>query len=69
MCKLTWKEKTILTNLGLKEKGLLASTLGIQTETIDVHLTRIRRKRETCLKFLKDTDQYKKVLYPKRKGE
>jgi FixJ family two-component response regulator len=69
MCKLTPQEKTILLNLGKSEKGLVATELNISETTIDVHLHRIRRKREECKKFLRETDQYKKELYPKRKGE
>jgi hypothetical protein len=63
------KEKTILVNLPRREKGLVASAMGIQTSTVDVHLARIRRKRALAKKLLEETDQYKGVLYPKRKGE
>jgi hypothetical protein len=63
------KEETILANLGRKEKGLVATQLGIEVSTLDVHLTRVRRKREECLAYLKKTDLYKKELYPRRKGE
>jgi len=69
MCKLSPKEKNILSNMRLKEKGLVASQLGIQPETVDVHLTRIRRKREQAKVFLRETEPYKSILYPRRKGE
>jgi len=69
MCQLTTREKTILINLGEREKGLIASKLGVQTDTIDVHLSRIRRKRERAKKFIAETERFKSVLYPKRKGE
>jgi len=69
MCKLTPQEKTILLNLIKSEKGLVATELHIDQKTIDVHLHRIRQKREECKRFLSETDQYKKELYPKRKGE
>jgi len=69
MCELTVTEKRILVNLGGKEKGLAATQLGITTATLDVHLTRIRKKRAKCKKFLQQTDQYKSVIYPRRKGE
>jgi DNA-directed RNA polymerase specialized sigma24 family protein len=69
MCELTPTEEKILVNLIGAEKGLVATRLGISVSTLDVHLSRIRRKRAKCKKFLKQTDQYKTVLYPKRKGE
>jgi DNA-binding NarL/FixJ family response regulator len=69
MCKLTPKEEAILRNLLDKEKGLVAAQLRIRVPTIDVHLSRIRRKRAACKKFLAQTEPYKRVLYPKRKGE
>lgn len=69
MCELTAKEEAILANLSFKEKGLVANQLGISVTTLDVHLNRIRKKREKCKQFLRKTDQYKKELYPKRKGE
>jgi len=69
MCELTRTELTILLNLQKKEKGLIASALGIQTSTVDTHLARVRRKREKAQKFLRDTDRFKKELYPRRKGE
>jgi len=69
MCELTPTEEKILVNLSNKEKGLVATQLGISVATLDVHLTRIRKKREKCKQFLRKTDQYKKELYPKRKGE
>jgi len=69
MCDLTPTEEAILVNLSGKEKRLAAVQLGITVATLDVHLLRIRRKREKCKKFLRQTDQYKKELYPKRKGE
>jgi hypothetical protein len=69
MCELTPTEEKLLVNLGSKEKGLVATQLGISVATLDVHLGRIRKKREKCKQFLRKTDQYKKELYPKRKGE
>jgi len=69
VCELTVIEHTILVNLRKKEKGLVASQLGITVSTLDVHLSRVKRKREKCKEFLKVTDQCKKELYPKRKGE
>jgi len=69
MCKLTHKEETILANLRQKEKGLIAAALGIQVTTLDTHLARVRRKRAQCQEFIRKTDQYKKELYPRRKGE
>jgi hypothetical protein len=69
MCKLTLKEEAVLRNLQEKEKGLVAAQLRIRIGTIDVYLTRLRRKRAACKKFLAQTDPYKKVLYPRRKGE
>jgi DNA-binding NarL/FixJ family response regulator len=69
LCELTPTEEKILVNLAGKEKGLVATQLGISVRTLDVHLTRIRTKRLKCKQFLKKTDQYKSILYPKRKGE
>jgi hypothetical protein len=69
MCDLTSTEEKILVNLIGAEKGLVATRLGISVSTLDVHLARIRKKRAKCKKFLKQTDQYKNILYPKRKGE
>ena len=69
MCKLTPIEEAILRNLQEKEKGLVAAQLRIRMATIDVHLSRLRRKRAACKKFLAQTDPYKRVLYPRRKGE
>jgi len=69
MCKLTPKEETILRNMKQKEKGLIASALGIDVKTVDTHLARIRRKRAECQEFTRKTDLYKKELYPRRKGE
>jgi FixJ family two-component response regulator len=69
VCKLTPKEEAILRNLLDKEKGVVAAQLRIRVPTIDVHLSRLRRKRAECKKFLAQTDIYKRVLYPKRKGE
>jgi len=69
MCELTKKEETILVNLKGREKGLVASALGIQPQTVDTHLARIRKKRAKAQEFLKKTERYYSVLYPKRKGE
>ena len=69
MCELTSIEETILVNLQNKEKRVLAQTLDISPVTIDVHLSRIRKKRALCKTFLKKTDPYKNVIYPKRTGE
>jgi hypothetical protein len=69
VCKLTPKEEAILRNLHEKEKGVVAAQLRIRMATIDVHLSRLRRKRADCKKFLAQTEPYKKVLYPRRKGE
>jgi len=69
MCKLTPIEGAILRNLQEKEKGVVAAQLRIRMGTIDVHLTRLRRKRAECKKFLAQTGPYKKVLYPRRRGE
>lgn len=69
MCELTYKESTILANLRQKVPGLVATELGISRATLDVYLSRIRKKRVKCQKFLSQTDQYKKEMYPKRKGE
>lgn len=69
MCKLTPIEEAILRNLLEKEKGAVAAQLGIRMGTIDVHLTRLRRKRGVCKKFLAQTGHYTRVLYPRRRGE
>jgi len=69
MCELTPVEEAILVNLTNKTKGVVANQLGITVTTLEVHLTRIRRKRAKCKEFLRKTDQYKKEIYPKRKGE
>lgn len=69
MCELTAIEEAILRGLREKEKSLLASQLRIKVATIDVHLTRIRRKRAKCKRFLNITSHFKKELYPKRRGE
>jgi len=69
MCDLTPTEEKILVNLTGKEKRLAATQLGITISTLDVHLNRIRKKRAKCKKFLQKTDQFKREIYPKRKGE
>jgi len=69
MCELTLIEEAILVNLTNKTKGVVANQLGIEVSTLDVHLLRIKRKRAKCKEFLRKTDQYKKEIYPKRKGE
>jgi FixJ family two-component response regulator len=66
---LTEKERTILINLVNKEPKDVASSLGISLSTVNVHMYKIRKKRLAAKKFLKETDQYKKELYPKRQGE
>jgi len=69
MCKLSNRDHTILANLRQKERGLVATQLGITRETLDKRLSRVRRRREDCKKYLQLTDQYKRELYPRRKGE
>jgi FixJ family two-component response regulator len=66
---LTERERTILINLVNKEPKKVADSLGISPETVNVHLHKIRQKRLAAKKLLKETDQYKKELYPKRQGE
>ena len=66
---LTERERTILINLVNKEPKKVANSLGISPETVNVHLHKIRQKRLAAKKLLKETDQYKKELYPKRQGE
>ena len=66
---LTEKERTILINLVNKEPKAVAEALGISPATVNVHMHHIRQKRLAAKKFLRETDQYKKELYPKRQGE
>lgn len=69
MCKLSKQEETILVNLRNTKPDALAKKLGIERSTLDTYLSRVRAKRLECKAFLKKTDQYKRELYPRRKGE
>jgi len=69
MCKLSRQEENVLVNLKRLKRKDLASILGISPKTVDAYLNRIKRKRKECQQFLAKTNPYKKVLYPKRKGE
>ena len=70
MHTLTDREKTILINLVSKEPKAVAEALNISLSTLNAHLSQIRAKRDEAKNFLKETDRYSKILYPKkRKGE
>lgn len=69
MCIFTEREKAILINLGNKEAKDVATSLGMNINTLNVHLHKIRKKREEAKKFLRETDRFQKELYPRRKGE
>jgi len=69
MCDLTPIEHNILVNLSNKTKPIVASQLGISVDTLNVHLSRLRKKRAKCKDFLRKTDPFKRELYPKRRGE
>jgi len=66
---LTEREKAILINLVNKEPKVVAEALGISVSTVEAHLSQIRRKRIEAKNFLEETNKYKKILYPTRKGE
>jgi FixJ family two-component response regulator len=69
MHRLTDREKSILINLVNKEAKDVATALGMSLSTLEAHLSQIRAKRIEAKSFLKETDKYSKILYPKRKGE
>jgi FixJ family two-component response regulator len=69
MHRLTDRERSILINLVNKEPKAVAESLGMSLSTLEAHLSQIRAKRTDAKSFLKETDKYSKILYPKRKGE
>ena len=69
MCKLSRMEKTVLTNHVSKTNKVLAQALGIKEKTIGTYKSRIKKKRESALKLIQETNPHKSWLYPKRKGE
>jgi FixJ family two-component response regulator len=69
MHTLTDRERTILVNLISKEPKAVAEVLGISPSTLNAHLSQVRAKRIEAKKFLKETDKFSKILYPKRNGE
>jgi len=69
MSKLSPTENTILDNIKSKSRKALASSLGMKLDTLNTHIRRIKKKREEAKKVLQRTNQFKKELYPKRRGE
>ncbi|MBA7637511.1 hypothetical protein ES703_45156 [subsurface metagenome] len=69
MCKLSPTEEKIVANIKHKTRKKLAETLGMETGTLNTHLARIKKKRESAQKLIRRTNTIKKELYPKRKGE
>ena len=69
MCKLSPTEEKIVANIQSKTRKKLADTLGMEIGTLNTHIARIKKKRESAQKLIRRTNSIKKELYPKRKGE
>ncbi len=62
-------EKTVLTNLINKNPKKVAEVLGINIRTVATYVRRVKAKREVARNFMRETNRYSHILYPKRKGE
>jgi len=69
MCKLSPTEEKIVTNIKYKTRKKLAEIFGMELGTLNTHIARIKKKRESAQKLIRRTNAIKKELYPKRKGE
>ena len=69
MFELSPTENVILDNIKQKSRKALAASLGMKLDTLNTHIRRIKKKREEAKKILRRTNQFKKELYPKRRGE
>jgi len=69
MCKLSPTEEIIVANIRDKTRKALAEALGMQLDTLNTHIARIKKKRLDAKTLLQRTNYVKNELYPKRKGE
>ena len=69
MAGLSPTEIIIIGNIKNKSRKAIAATLGIKLDTLNTHISRIKKKREAAQLLIRQTNFVKKELYPKRRGE